>query len=1636
MAAPVLKWRRIQTPSGPQPRPRHGHRAVAIRDLMVVFGGGNEGIVDELHVYNTASNQWFVPATKGDIPPGCAAYGFVVDGTRILVFGGMVEYGKYSNELYELQASRWEWRKLKPRPPKYDPLPCPRLGHSFTLIGNKVFLFGGLANDSEDPKNNIPRYLNDLYTLELLPSGLTAWDVPTTHGPAPPPRESHTGVAYTDKTTGKSCLVIYGGMSGCRLGDLWFLDIDTMSWNKPMVHGPTPLPRSLHTATLIGHKMFVFGGWVPLVIDEVKLASHEKEWKCTSSLASLNLETLTWEQLQVDVSEENVPRARAGHCAVGIHNRLYIWSGRDGYRKAWNNQVCCKDLWYLEVSKPNAPSRAHLIKAAIRSLDVTWCPIPSATHYILQIQKFDVPSSSAAPTTPAAIPTSSTTAPISNATTPTSAALPSIASSTSNPVTKTPIPSTPSPVRVQSNTPKIASGSPASVALAAKQISGSPTPVRTLSAANVVRIQSPNSTLQGTIVTTTPPATTIASTAISTTTTTTSSGMSGMAALAAAAMTHKINMNNVQVSSNAAASASTGTPIRMKTVQAGQQIRFASPGGTVLRTASPQQGKQIIIQKPGGPNIAGQQIVHLVKAGQNMVAVPKMSLIQGKTVTATASAAGTISATGTQTVAGIKGTNQGPTILRLVNPNAVGGQKILTTMKSTNLVAMSKAQNIAGKQTIMITKPGGNGNIVTARSNQIIVVTSGSNLRTVQNVTTSQAGSGTGTTSMNVMPLSATNHVGGNQPVKMIVVSSSGIAGGTAGKPLTITMPGQGGKTVTIAKAGTSGTILHKNQLMAMPQLQKGEALHGKPVTLQVQGGTKTLTLMPTSSSIVNATSAASVVAAATAPIETGIDSNKVVLISPQKQPSATLATASDGPATTDAALAALAAEAGLIDPVQEPSGGLSFMMACDSQDKESCNGADTASVASMEPMQVDGEMPQLDGAADYAFSDEESETAGNEEQHEEQRDEQHEEQHNEQHDEQPTENDDDQINEPFEDQPTEEPVPASEPQTDQDVDEDMAAITGEEPSENPAHDEGSQSIDSMNVEAILAGTDTTEESNEKKIPEEIKSNDIDENSKVEADEQTPAENEQTDSMDELAALVGDPNTPVDSTLSKDDKPMVEITKADEIGPTHKELETNLTSNNEGTDQSNVEKSSPSMLLKSEKEEISSITDSEVVAPENKPSAASDSHQECDKMEVDQEPSKESKINLKTESTETAATLAEEKPLCITQSEQPKSNKINPDLAKVKVETESDAKATINTDSLSHAARNTESNTNKDVKPKMERIKVSGSPARSAQSTVPLAASALVTPVSVISNGVTACNNSSPTKNTILSIKQEKHDDNTEDSAALTALATAALGTTAPTAQPIAVKIKNDPIVPKEEKNEWYDVAITKDHTFTVQHYYLPGEEPLDATKVSVPCDAFKGRIKVPLEPGTAYRFRVAAVNSCGQSPWSEISAFKTCLPGFPGAPSAIKIVKSSEGAQLSWEPPVSNSGPILEYSVYLVVRNTSTVNSENNSGDVSSTTASQQPSFIRVYCGIMNACSVPNKALSAAHLDRTSKPAIIFRIAARNDKGYGPATQVRWLQDPSNTAKPTPSVKRPGSLATPSPVKKIKGDTTNDNTS
>ncbi|KAM3966565.1 uncharacterized protein ACR2FA_012099 isoform 1-T1 [Aphomia sociella] len=220
---------------------------------------------------------------------------------------------------------------------------------------------------------------------------------------------------------------------------------------------------------------------------------------------------------------------------------------------------------------------------------------------------------------------------------------------------------------------------------------------------------------------------------------------------------------------------------------------------------------------------------------------------------------------------------------------------------------------------------------------------------------------------------------------------------------------------------------------------------------------------------------------------------------------------------------------------------------------------------------------------------------------------------------------------------------------------------------------------------------------------------------------------------------------------------------------------------------------------------------------------------------------------------------------------------------------------------------------------------------------------------------------------------------------------------------------------PKQQNDEdaWYTVGIVKGTTFTVQNYISDPNVDLSTLSLDNVPD-LTGLATTSLEHGTAYKFRIAAINSCGRGEFSEESAFKTCLPGFPGAPSAIKISKSVEGAHLSWEPPQVAAEGIFEYSVYLAVRSNTQPKEASKS----------QLAFVRVYCGKANTCVVPQASLGAAHVDSSTKPAIIFRIAARNDKGYGPATQVRWLQDIKSTG-----VKRAGEGRLPgaSPSKQPK---------
>eukprot|EP00106_Octopus_bimaculoides_P009069 XP_014776511.1 PREDICTED: host cell factor 2-like [Octopus bimaculoides] len=1330
MAAPILKWKRVTNTAGPCPRPRHGHRAVAIKDLMVVFGGGNEGIVDELHVYNTATNQWFVPAVRGDIPPGCAAYGFVCDATRILVFGGMVEYGKYSNELYELQASRWEWKRLKPKPPKNGQPPCPRLGHSFTLLGSKAYLFGGLANDSEDPKNNIPRYLNDLYSLELKQNSNTiAWDIPQAGGQPPPPRESHSCAAYSEKDGRRPRLIIYGGMSGCRLGDLWQLDCETMTWTKPVVQGISPLPRSLHSATVIGNRMFVFGGWVPLVMDDIKVATHEKEWKCTNTLASLNLDTMTWEPLAMEVFEDALPRARAGHCAVAVHSRLYIWSGRDGYRKAWNNQVCFKDLWFLETEKPPAPSRVQLVRASTNTLEVCWGAVPTADAYLLQLQKYDLPP--AQTITPAAVPLSNTLSKTSTATTqsqPTIIRAPSTVNAAIRQKTPVSINAGSSAIRV------VSASSPQILTLGQKGITttagGQMTGIAALAAAAAATQKIPG------------------------TTSTTTTPVSGIKVVTPSIVTSGMKMANVQ-----------GKQIAGQLIPGTQTVRVAPPGATVLKAGAGIGAgtKQIITVHKTGTASSQPQIVTLVKTTQGMtVATPKTPLPQGATIVKLVT---TQAGSGKPTTI-ITSSNPGATpstILGIssVQPQTSTSKSVNTIIKTipTSLISMAKSggaltSTTPGTKTIVIAAPKG------------------------------QAGSfGTPTKIITSVP-----KLSGGGNTQFIVVSpqpGSGAGGVVGSKPITLTASqlasslASGGSTAQIVSAGGTSA--------------------SKPV----------VTILTTSAQSMATSTLGNVMTAATSKAGTSIlptVSNPTPTISivaqPAPNPTAQL------PATTSVQLSVTPSVKALT----------------------SLTGSTTQSSATPVRISI---LPSPQNASSL-------------------------------------------VN------------PSS--AVTQVVSE-VAGVKSESQNES-----ASVKKESVEGEGTVKGVETKPDIQTAGSGTKLKTEaDIKDGNQV--------KNKVMDDLVKLEKEAGS-GEPMDTSAAPNNSVNGDLVKA--------------------------AAGAASVRM--------------TVAPATTAVSHSSTSDPADPL-----------ATLATAAVTTAASAAAASATTL-----------------VKQETSSAAP-----------------------------IPATG-PQPLPTSTTPVA---VVTPVAA-----TATTNGLPSSADATDSKQGIKSESA---------------------------VKTAGVVVKKEANQWYDVGIIKGTTCLVSHCHLPSESNQgngdDIDVVSIPDHSVLKRQE--LLPGTAYKFRVAGINACGRGPFSEVSAFKTCLPGFPGAPSAIKISKSSEGAHLSWEPPQNTAGKITEYSVYLAVRNAAAAQVDQKPGSPA------QLAFVRVYCGPSPSCVVTTASLASAHIDYTTKPAIIFRIAARNEKGYGPATQVRWLQDAGQSpaaAANKVTIKRPlaaGDIKAASPpnVKKLKNEDEHD---
>ena len=142
----------------------------------------------------------------------------------------------------------FKWYRLEPL--RHGNPVAPRAGHTATLLpGRKLLIFGG---------QNKSGPLGDLALLDL--TNMT-WYRPKPSGNPPSKRSGHTA-SYKDGQ-----IFFYGGWDGIRQrDDLHVLSVggDPMTewrWETVNVAGARIGGRVGHTATFVGPRLFIFGGW-------------------------------------------------------------------------------------------------------------------------------------------------------------------------------------------------------------------------------------------------------------------------------------------------------------------------------------------------------------------------------------------------------------------------------------------------------------------------------------------------------------------------------------------------------------------------------------------------------------------------------------------------------------------------------------------------------------------------------------------------------------------------------------------------------------------------------------------------------------------------------------------------------------------------------------------------------------------------------------------------------------------------------------------------------------------------------------------------------------------------------------------------------------------------------------------------------------------------------------------------------------------------------------------------------------------------------------------------------------------------------------------------------------------------------
>ncbi|CEP12984.1 hypothetical protein [Parasitella parasitica] len=244
----IYPWSQRKLAGSNNALPRYGHGAAALDNQhFLIYGGIHKGNTKKnLFILDTNNLSATSLSTSGDVPSLRSFTTISSIGPFILLYGGEPIHANemWDPYFYVMHTNTRQWSRVRTK----GKFPLERAGHSTCVSDDGImYIFGGHFQR---------KYLGDLCAFNVRDYPAKAeWDFINYENQGPAPRSGHISVIYDKK------LYVFGGMNANHLfNDIWCFDLVACTWHQISAVGFIPAPRESCAAALVNDTIYIFGG--------------------------------------------------------------------------------------------------------------------------------------------------------------------------------------------------------------------------------------------------------------------------------------------------------------------------------------------------------------------------------------------------------------------------------------------------------------------------------------------------------------------------------------------------------------------------------------------------------------------------------------------------------------------------------------------------------------------------------------------------------------------------------------------------------------------------------------------------------------------------------------------------------------------------------------------------------------------------------------------------------------------------------------------------------------------------------------------------------------------------------------------------------------------------------------------------------------------------------------------------------------------------------------------------------------------------------------------------------------------------------------------------------------------------------